>query len=192
MKKTVTISVLLLLFIAGLSLDAQAQRRDNRRSNSEFADRLWYGGGVNIGFSSTGFESIFQLGVSPMVGYKIYEEFSLGPRIALLYSHYRADFGGGVQTANPVSWATGLFARHKLFRSIFAHVEYEFENAAVFDTFAGDLEVLRRERSNFYIGGGYNSGGEWGYEILVLYNTLQPNNDLNPPFSFRFGFTRNF
>ena len=176
MKKVITISALLLLLVVCLQNEMEAQSRSNReQAGSTFASNLWYGGGVNLGFSGNNFESIFQLGVSPMVGYKIFEEFSIGPRVGIQYIHYRTDLGGRVETANPISWSTGVFSRYKFFPTIFGHVEYEFENAAVFT-----------------IGAGYNSGGEWGYEILVLYNTLQPENDINPPFSFRFGFTRNF
>lgn len=193
MKKVITISALLLILVGCLQNEMEAQSRSSReQAGSTFASNLWYGGGVNLGFSGNSFESIFQLGVSPMVGYKIFEEFSIGPRVGIQYIHYRTNLGGRVQTANPISWSTGVFSRYKFFPTIFGHVEYEFENAAIFTIGADGLEVLRRERNNFYIGAGYNSGGEWGYEILVLYNTLQPENDINPPFSFRFGFTRNF
>lgn len=194
MKKAIKISALLLALVVSLQISAQAQSRSSRQeSSNDFASQLWYGGGINVGFTGNSFESIFQLGLSPMVGYKLFDEFSIGPRVAVQYIHYRTDLGGrGVETANPVSWAAGVFSRYKFFPTIFAHVEYEFENAAVFTIGADGLEVLRRERNNFYIGAGYNSGGEWGYEILVLYNTLQPENDINPPFNFRFGITRNF
>lgn len=193
MRKAIKIAGLVIMALIYCQIDGVAQSTSVReREKDDFASRLWYGGGVNIGFSGGNFESIFQLGVSPMVGYKIFEEFSIGPRVALQYTHYRTELGGRVETANPVSWAAGVFTRYKLFRSIFAQAEFEFENAAVFSFGVDGLEVLRRERNNFYVGAGYNSGGEWGYEILLLYNTTQANNDINSPFVFRFGFTRNF
>ncbi len=193
MKKAIHISVLALLFLFFWQLPVQAQHRNSKsKSQSEFASKLWYGGGLGLGFSGGGNQSLFQLGVSPMVGYKIIEPFSIGPRVNLLYSHYRVNFLGNVETANAFSWSVAAFARYKFLRNIFGHVEYEFENAAVFSYGIDGLETLRRERNNFYIGAGYNSGGVWGYEILLLYNTLQPENDLNPPFTFRIGFTKNF
>ncbi|MDX1940580.1 MAG: hypothetical protein SFU99_08510 [Saprospiraceae bacterium] len=194
MKKAIKISLLLLIVISLIQSVGQAQSRsrENDRRQSEFASRLWYGGGLALGFSSSGNESLFQLGLSPMVGYKIFEPFSIGPRVNLLYSHYRINFSGDVEKADAVSWSAGVFSRYKIIRNIFAHIEYEFDNAAVFSYGLDGLETLRRERSNFYVGGGYNSGGTWGYEILLLYNTLQPENDINPPFSFRIGFTHNF
>ncbi|MBK7871298.1 MAG: hypothetical protein IPJ74_11780 [Saprospiraceae bacterium] len=194
MKNAIKISLLLLIAIFTMQSTAEAQNRsrENDRRQSEFASRLWYGGGLTLGFTSSGNESLFQIGLSPMVGYKIFEPFSVGPRVNLLYSHYRINFSGDIESANAVSWSAGVFTRYKIVRNIFAHVEYEFENAAVFSYALSGLEALRRERNNFYVGGGYNSGGTWGYEILLLFNTLQPENDINPPFSFRIGFTRNF
>ncbi len=193
MRKAIRISMLVIVALFFWQVSAEAQRRDSRsQKQSDFASRLWYGGGVGLGFSGGNQESLFQIGLSPMVGYKIIEPFSIGPRVNLLYSHYRINFTGNVESANALSWSAAMFSRYKIVRNIFAHVEYEFENAAVFSYGVDGLETLRRERNNFYIGAGYNSGGEWGYEIVLLYNTLQPENDINPPFSFRIGFTRNF
>ncbi len=191
MKKVIKISVLLIAFCGLLYAHADAQSRNSKKENA-FTSRLWYGGGLNLGFSGSQFESIFQLGVSPMVGYKIFEEFSIGPRVGIQYSHYRSNLGGRTETANPLSWAAGVFSRYKIMRTIFAHAEYEFENAALFSYGVDGLEVLRRERSNFYVGAGYNSGSTFGYEIVLLYNTLQPQNEIESPFRLRVGFTYNF
>ena len=41
----------------------------------------------------------------------------------------------------------------------------------------------------FTSGAGYNSGGLWGYEIMILYNANQPENTIDSPFEYRIGFT---
>ncbi|MFN7117878.1 MAG: hypothetical protein ACK4TA_13845 [Saprospiraceae bacterium] len=180
------------------TLDAQVRVRDNSaeqtKPKNNFASHLWYGGNIGLGFSSNSFQSLFQIGLSPMVGYKLFDQFSVGPRVSFFYSHYRYNFGGGdVQTANPITWTAGAFARYKLFRTIFAHAEYEFENSPVFTIGgSGDLEVLREQRTNTYLGAGYNSGERFGYEIMVLYNLSLPENSVESPFDIRFGFTYNF
>lgn len=117
----------------------------------------------------------------------------LVPRVSFFYSHYRYNFGGGdVQTANPITWTAGAFARYKIIRTIFAHAEYEFANSPVFDFSTGELKVLREQRTNTYIGAGYNSGERFGYEILLLYNLAEPDNSVESPFRIRIGFTYNF
>lgn len=195
MKKAICLSAFFFLVLfCSFSPEAAAQRVNrDRKQNDNFSSRLWYGGGLNLGFASNNFESLFQIGVSPMVGYKIFEEFSVGPRAAIQYSYYKVRFGNSTESAQPLSWALGVFSRYKIIRNIFLHAEYELENEAVFNTFSGDLEVLRRERNNVFIGGGYNSGAPFGYEILLLYNlNLPENNSLDLPFELRFGFTYNF
>lgn len=188
--------VVITLFLcqAGLEAQVRVETMEEKPKEKTFASQLWYGGNVGLGFSSNSFQSLFQIGVSPMVGYKIFEQFSIGPRVSLFYSHYRYNFGGGdVQTANPLTWTVGAFARYKLFRTIFAHAEYEFENSPVFTLGGnGDLEVLRDQRTNTYLGAGYNSGERFGYEIMVLYNLSVAENSIESPFDIRFGFTYNF
>lgn len=185
----------LLLFQTVLTAQVRVETVEEKpQAENSFASHLWYGGNVGLGFSGTSYQSLFQIGVSPMVGYKITPQFSIGPRVSFTYSHYRYNFGGGdVQTANPVTWSAGAFARYKVFRTIFAHAEYEFENSPIFSlSNNGDLEVLRDQRTNTYIGAGYNSGERFGYEILVLYNFSLPENTVESPFDIRFGFTFNF
>lgn len=191
------ILVLFTLFLCQSALEAQVRverMEDKPKEKSSFTSQLWYGGNIGLGFSSTSFQSLFQIGISPMVGYKITPQFSIGPRVSIFYSHYRYNFGGGdVQTANPITWTAGAFARYKIFRTIFAHAEYEFENSPVFAQGSnGDLQVLREQRTNTYLGAGYNSGERFGYEILVLYNLSLAENSIESPFDIRFGFTYNF
>lgn len=193
MQKYLAPLILSLFLIGGPQLSAQ---RSGDASTAGFADRLWYGGGFILGFgSSNNFglqETQFQFGISPMVGYKIFEELSVGPRAAFTYIHYRANLGGDVQTANPVTYALGIFGRFKIIPTLFAQVEYENENQALFAVGVNDIQVARRIRDNVYLGGGYTSGGIWATEIVLLYNVNQPNNVVQQPFVIRFGFTRNF
>jgi len=129
-----------------------------------------------------------------MVGYKIFEQFSVGPRASLLYYSYRAELGGGkIGKANPLIWSAGAFARFKVIQAIFLHAEYEYKNDAFFSISGNEINVLREGVNNFYVGGGYNSSnGVWGYEISILYNVNAPENSIQQPFDYRIGFTYNF
>lgn len=202
MKRIIQLTVLTLTVVLALNMEAIAQR--GKQSDADkyfdesgsFTSNLWYGGGFQLGFSGGSFSSAFQLGISPMVGYKITDEFSVGPRVSLLYTYYRAETIDGVQSANLMDYGIGAFTRYKIFRSIFAHLEYGFDNEVVslqYNSINGEFEKNRRLRNNALIGLGYNDGnGVWGYEISLLYNLLQEENIVDLPFDFRFGFTYNF
>lgn len=163
------------------------------QESTKFSDKLWYGGGVNLGISGSNGFNTFGLGIAPMVGYKVGGPFSLGPRAALNYTHIRVRLlNNEIATANPLSWSAGVFGRAKIIRTIFAHVEYELEEQA-FAVFQGnDIAIQRVQRNNTYIGGGYNSGGIWASEIMLLYNVTPVVTDLRSPFVVRFGFTYKF
>ena len=192
MKKTIFFASIFL----SISLNAwtQSGRVKVEKEPSEFAERLWYGGGFNLGFSSSGFGgfriSQFLLGVSPQVGYKLAEPFSVGPRASIQY----ANFSTNGDNASAVTWSAGVFSRYKLFWQIFAQLEYEYEDEA-FVTLGNGLEVSRIQNNNVYIGGGYNSTlgpRSFGYEVLLLYNTTEDPVGFDSPIQFRFGFTYNF
>ncbi|MCP3930463.1 MAG: hypothetical protein GY705_15330 [Bacteroidetes bacterium] len=194
MKQRIFISLSVVAFLFFLNADLQAQSKGKKKKETvEFKDKLWYGGGFNLGFSGYNGANVFSIGVSPMVGYKIFEPFSVGPRFAVNYSYIKYNYGGGrVDVYQPVSYAFGLFARYKIYGPIFAHAEIEFENEALLDL--GSQDIIRQNRTNPYIGLGYFSRGRgaFGYEIYLLYNLDEPASSTNLPFEFRLGFTYNF
>ncbi|MEL6636720.1 MAG: hypothetical protein AAFW73_10090 [Bacteroidota bacterium] len=182
--------------------------RSRRESTDDYFDesggfthRLWYGGGLNLGFSGINGVSSFQFGISPMVGYKITDNFSVGPRVGINYNYFKFIEAGRTYVVEPVSYTLGGFSRYKFIPSIFAHVEYEWSNEESIDpdqdgfiTIDQDDEILtgRLRQNNFYVGLGYNSGGTFAYEIMLLYNLLEPEESLNTPFNIRAGFTYKF
>jgi hypothetical protein len=204
MKKIIQLSFMVLALLVVFSTDTYAQKSKKKKSTTdEYFDeggslktKLWYGGGFTLGYSGNSFENFFQIGVSPMVGYKITDKFSAGPRVSLVYTNYRVQYGNDVLKANPVSWDAGVFARYKIIPIIFAQIEYQFENGIEGFTVSNgtELEAVRSRRNNFLAGLGYsNTGGSlFGYEIVLLYNTTLPNNVLESPFVIRIGFTYNF
>lgn len=199
MKKITRIFTLLLLFtfVIGIyTADAQRSRKKKRDSTDEyfdesggFAHKLWYGGGFNLQFGGVaGFNTMF-IGVSPMVGYKINDVFSIGPRLSIDY------FEVFREGTNPrqIYWGIGPFARAKFSDAIFAQVEYEIKGISDLNDEARNFGAFQQNRENFYLGVGYqsSSGGLLGYEIMALYNFLD-NNERNIPLTFRFGLNWNF
>ena len=204
----------LFLFFLGIflfaSAPAEAQRSKTKKSSGvaeylddkgDFTSRLWYGGGFNLGFSGNSYYSLFNLGVSPMVGYKVFDAFSVGPRVSLQYTYIKGvGTDGNIHKIHPLAYSAGVFARYKIFRSIFAQAEYEYESAElpyfsgpflVYDIAQAQVATARINRDNAYLGVGYNSAvnGGFGYEILLLYNFLATPNSTDLPIAIRFGFT---
>jgi hypothetical protein len=207
MKRILQLSTLILVLSLAFLTDSYTQRMPSGRTTDadryfdergNFASRLWYGGGFTLGFSGNNLESIFQLGISPMVGYKITDDLSIGPRASLMYIMYRAETFtiDGFQTANLFNYGLGAFARFKFARVIFAHAEYGFDNqisGLAYNPNTRNWDSSRRLVNNAFLGLGYNSGtGMLGYEIYLLYNLLQEENTINLPFDIRFGITYNF
>jgi len=170
-----------------------------------FKDKLWYGGGVTLGYGGNNDRSQFTAGLSPMVGYKVTENLSFGPRLVIDYNALRdRNRFGVVNKGRSTNYGAGIFGRMKVLEFLFIHVEYSALNQAfylvdqsgdlVVEPGTTDLATTREVTNNFYIGGGYfsGSGPGFGYEFVVLYNLLAPDDVVQQPLDFRAGFTFNF
>jgi len=202
MKKIIQLALLVMVLVLAVQDQAYAQKKKKSdKDNAEYFDesgnfmsRVWFGGGFNLGFAGNNFESLFQLGISPMAGYKITNNFSIGPRITLQYESYRVDVGNAVAKANPLTFGGGVFGRYKIIPALFAHVEYELASDVFYTGVSGTkVESIRVQQNNFYVGLGYTSSGSLlGYEISLLYNVNAPENSIQQPIDIRFGVNYNF
>jgi hypothetical protein len=160
---------------------------------SVLASKIWYGGGLNLGFSGQSGLNVLQIGGSPMVGYKIIPRWSVGPRFSFLASRYSGK--AFINKITPIDWGVGVFTRLKIISAIFAHAEYEIANQAFVLADGLKLYTDRLQQNNVYVGGGYSSGqGNTRFEVVGLYNLQTPESNLYfiSPITFRFGFTVNF
>ena len=121
----------------------------------------WFVGGMLGGsFSNNG--GSFE--ISPLVGYKVTEDFHVGTRLTYIYSKYYGksynDYGGS------------LFARHRFFDFLFAHVEYEVLSVEYVNV---NFEDERRTINSLFVGGGLfqSMGGRGFATIAILYNVLE-------------------
>lgn len=216
MHKVTRISFLMIFCFLMIGITtADAQRRGKKKKKKKptqdeyfdergsFAHRLWYGGGFNLGFVGGNNNSRFDLGISPMVGFKVTEAFSVGPRVGIQYSYIRGIGTDGVRhKVEPISYSVGMFGRYKAFTNFFAHAEYGVESEQqIFGTNSGllaidtngDVITARRNVNNFFAGLGYTSGDIIAYEISLLYNFIEDAEDPTAfPWDIRFGLTYNF
>lgn len=192
-----TILVILCFLIVGsLQLAAQTTIKNMDKGKTEKANqRIWFGGNVplSLGFGSS---TLIQFGLSPMLGYKITPDFSIGPRVGFLYSYYSQRLvNGQVESVQPLSWTAGVFSRYKFVDRFFAHLEYEYENEAVPYYTSNGFEVQRYDANNLHIGLGLLQGGGGGAmrsEILLLYNVNPSPFSSQSPISLRFGLNWHF
>lgn len=201
--KGILTGLLLVTLLLGV-VDAQAQARREKPKPKSWMDKYWLGGNFGLGFAGNQNVSQFNLGVFPMVGYKVLPWFSLGPRLGVDYNYYKAPSAspsGGFASTNIFSFYGGAFLRAKVFRTFFVQTEYGIDSGRfpVIDPF-GRLEVdsdnkvikVRDTREFGMVGLGYNSGGLIASEILILYNLLEPDDSPYNPFNLRFGLTYRF
>lgn len=181
--------------LLGLSMQLMAQKDEQKESPSAFEEFFWWGANAGLQFSGGTFNgqsnSVFSISLEPMLGYKLDKRgnFSVGPRISLEYLSF-TNFQLP-DRVNSLNFGGGLFARAKVYRGYFAHVEYEKINQTVAFT---DGTTAREWADNYFIGGGVNSGnGRTGFEVVLLYN-LNPEsvNFDQSPVEYRVGFNVNF
>ena len=107
--------VLVISFTFLCVADGYAQYQNLGKVNRvEIKENPWFVGGM-IGGSFSNNGGSFE--ISPLVGYKVTENFHVGSRLTYIYSKYYGksynDYGGS------------LFARYRFLDFLFGHVEYE-------------------------------------------------------------------
>lgn len=189
----------LLILCMVLSAEAVSAQRNKKKAKEkekeesyDFKSHLWYGGNLALGFSGGGGYSIFQFGLAPMVGYKIVEPLSIGPRISVTYLSFKQS---NFKAANIFNVDAGVFMRFRAFQGLF--IQAEGSNEWYEDVFLGISETIKRTRFNKRLGVGYNFNagqGDFGSEIGILYNfTIADDVEgYENPIEYRFGFTWNF
>ncbi len=200
-----TLCISLLLFFISVSADAQRSRvntkkntvernvedrKSDRQPDQKLIDKLWFGGSLNLFWVNQRNFSQFLVGVAPMVGYKVTDKLSFGPRVEIQYTSYKIQTNSGSQTLNNLNFGGFGFGRYKLFRQFFVHVESGFTTEPYLTlNSVGDPEFVRELRQPVLAGLGYSEGGG---EIYLLYDFNDPNENTRFPFQYRFGFNYNF
>jgi len=206
LQKTVRLFLAGLLILSTGALTAQSSRnRDSQKKNdkkekesSSLKERLWYGGGFSLNFYGYNGGNVFTVGVAPMVGYKIIEQVSVGPRVSFIYSSLKYP---GYKALGLTDTEVGAFVRARVFRGFFVQAEIanQWTQEPDNDRAPVNNRIFKEsfQRINQYLGAGYNFGngeGGVGSEIGIYYN-LAVANDINGyanPLGFRLGFTWNF
>jgi len=158
--KAFALFIILILF-GGTSVYAQYQNLGTA-NKVEIKENPWFVGGM-IGGSFSNYGGSFE--ISPLVGYKVTEDFHVGTRLTYIYSKYNGksynDYGGS------------LFGRYRFLDFLFGHVEYEVLNVDI--SLYNDPQRESRIINSLFIGGGLfqTMGGRGFATIAILYNVLE-------------------
>lgn len=140
-------------------------------------DRIVVGGGLDLQFGDVTF-----IGVTPLVGYYVTDDFLAGGIFTYRYIQYNYL----VPKYSTSTYGVAPFLRYNIYKGIFAHVEYE----ALYGEwrFKDDPFWL----TSLFVGGGYNAQiGDRGFAgVYVLWNLTENPNYLiysNPVVRFSFG-----
>lgn len=209
MKKALQFLVLIAVLLISFSHDATAQKKKKKKRSVDeyfddrgsFTDRLWYGADFTLNFFSVPGGNAFNAGISPMVGYKITDQLSVGPRLELLYRGERYNVGVGDDLKfNSTNYGIGAFSRFKILEMYFIHAEYQaLSNEIGVITNGGilveddEIVTTRDWQDNFFIGGGYGAtGGGVGFQVSILWNLLEEFSSNTIPLYYRIGINYKF
>ncbi len=172
--------IVILTVLVGVCSIASAQYRGGGGG-----DKFYFGGGFGLSIG-TGYTSI---SASPLVGYKITDEFSAGVQTTYQYvSNSDLDLSFS-------NYGGGPFTRYVFDDRYIAHAEYEilsFEYTDGTIDSGGDFNTFRDTYSSLWLGGGYREslGRNAGFFLLALYNVLYDETEFSPyasPLSIRAG-----
>lgn len=165
-------------------------------------DRLIFGGGAGFGLVS----GAYTIGISPILGYRITDDFSAG--IGLGYQYTRVKNGIVVQGVfnqptiykhyNAHYFNPNVWLRYLIWRNIFAQAEYQqnifTENTYFYNTAATPAELVKGSQSltipRMLLGGGLRQpmGPRASFVIMALYDVLDhPDLVYNDRLVFRMG-----
>ncbi len=194
-------TALLIATIMTLKIGVSAQENKSRiKKDSGVESKLWYGGEFDFGLSN----SSFNIGISPMVGFKLTDRLSVGIRVPLNYNYLKlTKTNGETMNFSNLDMGIGAFSRYKIFKNIFGHFEFQklwteqpiyTGNYLTIDPENQSSILTQSTHENqLNLGFGYNrSKGKWGYEFSLLYNLLHDTNSEKIPLSARVGLNYNF
>lgn len=171
MKTVFYTLTLLVLNICIFSQDIiQKNSSFNRNSNSNsqtdfnnFKERLFFGGNVGAWFGSTTYVNL-----SPLVGFKVTKDFSVGG--GFTYNYYSQTYLG--QKYTTTVYGGNAFARYNILENLFAQVGWDRLSVPDYST---GIQNSRAWVDNILLGGGYRqSFSERGsFVAAAFYNINQ-------------------
>lgn len=162
-----------LILILAISFGSQAQVyfEEEKEDEIAFNDRLYFGGNFSFNMGTR----VSFVDVSPLAGYMVNENFSLGLGATYLYlSREFTLLPSGIPYRVQSSVYGGrAFLRHNIFNGFFAQTSFESLNVE-FPASDFNQSTVRDWVPGLFVGGGFfqNVFGRGGFNLTVLYNLL--------------------
>lgn len=150
-------------------------------STTSINDRMYFGGNFSLNFGSFTF-----IDVSPLAGYMLTENFSVGLGASYSYVSRELIFLPGPRRVRISNSAYGgrIFARQNVLEDYFAHFEFESINTEFLSRAADD--TIRDWVPGLFVGGGITQGifTRGGANLTILYNLL--HDEVRSPYASAF------
>ncbi len=169
-------SLIILTLIGVFAISASAQKGDYAvEENSNFMDRVYFGGGMGLSGGSWG----TSVSLSPIVGYMVSNRLSVG--VGATYQYYK--YKDAYYDYSDNRYGGSLFARMNLVRQVFAYGEYSFLNYSI----NGDSNNRSTvHRLPLGLGFSQSMGPRSSFNIVAAYDMLY---ELNGPYASPWVFT---
>lgn len=177
--------LILSIFISVVSFaqfeDDTIDEESDQEESKFVKSNMYYGGYMSLSFGT-----YTVIGLTPLVGYKVSPQFSVGTQFSYEYvkdKSYAIEFESS-------SYGISFFSRYRIIPQLYAHVEFSEMNYKLFYTDGGST---REWVSFLWLGGGYSqpvSQNTWfNAQILfdVINNEHSPYYGWEPYFSVGFG-----
>lgn len=181
---------------SGLELPGREQARKAAEQHAEQYTKLFVYSGIGLGYSSFYGYSNFNFSISPAIGYRVTDRFSIGPGISYAYNHYGQDYSNGPSSSiSTSSFGAKVFAQLMVYNNFFIHAEYESTKAQFLavDQYNQYVGTVTRTVQTPLAGIGYRSqiSNRAAADIVVLYNFQDNYNSIYPNPVIRFNFLFN-
>jgi hypothetical protein len=146
--KAVSLIILALAILSGIAAAQPATPADSTlvvppppAASTPAPSKIYYGGSVTLSFGDA-----TQIGIFPMIGYKVTPKFSLGGEIGYEYVNY-----DDIDESSH-NYGAGVFGRYRFIPQLYGHAEFQLVSYDIF-TFSG--ESSREAVPFLLLGGGY-------------------------------------
>ncbi|NML64612.1 hypothetical protein HHL22_05275 [Hymenobacter sp. RP-2-7] len=182
---------------SGFDLPERERKRQALQQHAEQYTKTFVYTGLGLGYSSYYGVSQFSFSISPAIGYRVNDKFSIGPGISYAYNNY--GFPTSLNTTQHISasnFGVKVFAQYMVYKQFFVHAEYESTRAELLaQDINGNLTggTIARQVQTPLLGAGYRSqiSNRAAADILLLYNFQDDYNSIYPNPVIRFNFLFN-
>ncbi len=145
-----------------------AEKKDAR----PLKDRLWFGGGVILSFGT-----VTNLGVSPLVGYKVDKKGKFSTGLGVNYTYFSDDRYTPTYESSTYGWS--IFSRYRVIPQIYLHAEYNQQNYELYSLTAD--KAVREWVPFLLVGAGFAQpiGGNSYLTFQILWDVIQ---DVRSPY----------